>query len=65
MTICKDGAALRQLSALFNVGAIHDLSDGRLLEWFSTGRGDVAEVAFQALVERHGALVLRVCRARL
>jgi RNA polymerase sigma factor (sigma-70 family) len=65
VTICKDGSALRQLKTLFNVGATRELSDGELLEWFSTGRGDVAEPAFQAIVERHGAMVLRVCRAQL
>ena len=65
MTIRKDGAALRQLDALFNIGAIRELSDGQLLERFSTGRGEAAEMAFEALVERHGAMVLRVCRAQL
>ena len=65
MTTRNDGAALRQLKTLFNIGAIRELSDGQLLEHFSTGRSGIAEVAFQALVERHGAMVLRVCRARL
>ncbi len=61
----KDGALLRQLNTLFNVGAIRELTDGQLLERFSTGRGEAAELAFAALVERHGAMVLRVCRAQL
>ncbi len=61
----KDGALLRQLSTLFNVGAIRELTDGQLLERFSTGRGEAAELAFAALVERHGAMVRRVCRAQL
>ena len=65
MKIRKDGAALRQLETLFNSGAIRELSDGQLLEHFSTGRGETAQVAFEALVERHGAMVLRVCRAQL
>ncbi len=42
-----------------------ELTDGQLLERFSTGPSDVAERAFEALVERHGAMVLRVCRAQL
>ena len=61
----KDGAVLRQLNTLFNIGATRELTDGQLLERFSTGRGEVAELAFEALVERHGAMVLRVCRAQL
>jgi RNA polymerase sigma factor (sigma-70 family) len=38
------------------------LSDGQLLERFTTRDGDAAEYAFAALVERHGPMVLRVCR---
>jgi len=44
----KDGAVLRQLSTLFNVGAIRELTDGQLLERFSTSRGEAAELAFEA-----------------
>ena len=38
--------------------------DGALLEAF-LGRGDAAEAAFASLVERHGPMVLRVCRGEL
>ena len=58
MTTRKDGAALRQLDTLFKVGAMRKLTDGQLLERFSTGPGEVAELAFEALVKRHGAMVL-------
>ena len=61
----KDGSALRQLNTLFNLGVIGALTDGQLLERFSTGRGETAELAFAALVERHGAMVMRVCLALL
>jgi RNA polymerase sigma factor (sigma-70 family) len=61
----KDGAVLRQLNTLFTVGTTRELTDGQLLERFSTGQGETSELAFEALVERHGAMVLRVCRARL
>src|SRR5947208_1159107 len=37
VAIGKDGATLRRLRALFNVGAIRELSDGQLLERFATG----------------------------
>ncbi len=61
----RHGAVRRQLSTLFNVGAIRELTDGQLLERFSTDEGEAAELAFEALVERHGAMVLRVCSAQL
>jgi HlyD family secretion protein len=61
----KDGAVLRQINTLFTIGATRELTDGQLLEHFSTGEGEAAQLAFEALVERHGAMVLRVCRAHL
>jgi len=65
MAIGKDRAVLRQLRTLFNVGAIGDLTDGQLLERFAGSRGEAAELAFAVLVERHGPMVLRVCRGVL
>jgi RNA polymerase sigma factor (sigma-70 family) len=53
----------RHLRTLFGVGAVGDLSDGQLLERFATLGGDPAELAFAALVERHGPMVLRVARS--
>ena len=52
---------------LFEVGTVAGLSDGQLLDRFLDRRADeeVAEIAFAALVERHGPMVLRACRARL
>jgi RNA polymerase sigma factor (sigma-70 family) len=61
----KNRAVPRQLRTLFNVGVVRELTDGQLLERFSTSRGEAAELAFEALVERHGPMVLRVCRAQL
>ena len=55
----------RDLRTLFNVGSIRELGDGQLLERFATGAGEGAELAFAALVERHGGMVLRVCRGVL
>jgi len=65
MAIGNDRAVLRQLRTLFNVGTTRDLTDGQLLERFATSRGEAAELAFAALVERHGPMVLRVCRGVL
>jgi hypothetical protein len=50
------------LRTLFDEGMGAGLTDGQLLERFTTRAGDVAECAFAALVERHGAMVLGVCR---
>jgi RNA polymerase sigma factor (sigma-70 family) len=60
-----DGTVLRQVRALFGTGAIRELTDGQLLERFASERGEAAELAFAVLVERHGPMVFRVCRAVL
>ena len=59
------GIALRHLDTLFNVGAVGGLTDAQLLELFTTGRDEAAELAFTVLVDRHGPMVLRVCQAVL
>ncbi len=65
MAVKNNGNAHLHLRTLFNVGAIGALSDGQLLEQFATGRGEPRELAFAALIERHGPFVLRVCRSVL
>src|SRR5271170_7369732 len=65
MAIGDRGVALRQLNTLFTVGVIGGLTDAQLLERFTSQREEAAELAFRALVERHGPMVLRVCRAVL
>ncbi len=40
---------LKQLSTLYNIGTISDLTDGQLLERLATDSGEVAELAFAAL----------------
>jgi RND family efflux transporter MFP subunit len=65
VAIGRDGAVRRQLRTLFNVGAVRELTDGQLLERFATDRGEAAELAFAVLVERHGPMVMRVCRGVL
>ncbi len=63
---CDQSAALvHELKTLFNIGVIRELTDGQLLERFATDRGEAAELAFAVLVERHGPMVLRVCRTVL
>ena len=65
MAIGKPRAALGAIGVLFNAGTYRDLTDGQLLERFATARGEAGELAFAALVERHGPMVLGVCRSVL
>ncbi len=59
------GVAVRQIGTLWNAGTIGNLTDAQLLERFAVRDGHGADQAFALLVERHGAIVLRTCRARL
>jgi RNA polymerase sigma factor (sigma-70 family) len=59
-------AVCRHLRNVLEAGAVGSLTDGVLLERFVAGRGDAkSSAAFAALVERHGAMVRRVCRGVL
>ena len=52
----------RDLRRLFERGSLAGLSEGELLDRFAT-QGD--EAAFEAIVRRHGSMVLGVCRRML
>ncbi len=56
------GAALQRINRLFADGTITGLSDAQLLDRF-VGRRDAE--AFEAILARHGPMVLGVCRAIL
>jgi RNA polymerase sigma factor (sigma-70 family) len=53
---------LRRVEVLFRDGTVAGLSDGQLLDRFVAGRD---ESAFEALVARHGPMVLSLCRRLL
>jgi RNA polymerase sigma factor (sigma-70 family) len=53
---------LQQIRVVFDAGSMGNVPDGLLLERFVRR---VDESAFESLVERHGPMVLRVCRGRL
>ncbi len=59
------GIILRQVGTLFRAGTFAGMSDGQLLESFLARKGEAGELAFSVLVERHGPMVLRVCRGVL
>jgi polysaccharide biosynthesis/export protein len=54
-------AVLRDIQTLYDAGTAGGLTDRQLLERFIQGRGGSGEAAFEALVLRHGPMVLRVC----
>jgi RNA polymerase sigma factor (sigma-70 family) len=56
------GAVARGLGRLFATGGVSGLSEGQLLDRFVTRRD---EAAFEALVARHGPMVMGVCRQHL
>jgi len=59
------GMAPRGLHSLFHDGVSTGLSDKELLERFTASRDSGGELAFAALVARHGPMVLSVCRRML
>jgi RNA polymerase sigma factor (sigma-70 family) len=62
MASVRLGAAMRQIEQLFGEGTFAGLPDAQILERFVRHRD---ELAFTALVQRHGPMVLAVCRSVL
>src|ERR1700722_8764937 len=58
----RSGATLQQIDRLFGTGTVTGLSDAQLVERF-LARCEAS--AFEALVARHGPMVLAVCRGVL
>lgn len=58
-------AHLRDAQILFSAGTVAGLNDDELLRRFTARRDVIGEVAFAALVARHGAMVLAACRRTL
>lgn len=55
----------RPLERLWKGGVLGPLSDAQLLEQFASGQAEATEMAFEAILERHGPMVLRACRDAL
>jgi RNA polymerase sigma factor (sigma-70 family) len=62
MTIAGNATVVRGFGQLFDAGTAAGVPEGELLDRF-IARGD--EAAFEAIVARHGPLVLGVCRRNL
>ncbi|WP_165067921.1 RNA polymerase sigma factor [Paludisphaera rhizosphaerae] len=60
----RSTGAPKELRTLVEVGCTGDLTDGQLLERFQR-RSASSETAFEALVDRHAAMVWGVCRRSL
>lgn len=60
----QDHVIRKSVQTLFSVGAVGGMADGELLDRFMHRRQSdtEAEGAFRALVERHGPMVLGICR---
>jgi RNA polymerase sigma factor (sigma-70 family) len=56
-------ASSRSFVALFDSGSLGTQSDCDLLECFLTDSGPIGQEAFRILVERHGPMVLGLCRS--
>ena len=65
MAVEGGGAVPRSIRALLAAGTFAGLTDGQLIERFVAREGEAADLAFAALVDQHGPMVLRVCRGVL
>jgi RNA polymerase sigma factor (sigma-70 family) len=62
MARATSGVAVRHLSEIFGKGSAAGMGDGELLARYADSN---EEMAFEALVQRHGPMVLATCRAVL
>ncbi|HEY2155964.1 MAG TPA: RNA polymerase sigma factor, partial [Isosphaeraceae bacterium] len=62
MSSTQFASACREIGRLFGAGTLAGLGDGQLLDRFVARRDDDA---FEAIVARHGPMVLAVCRSLL
>ena len=65
MARARAGTAAALVATLCVDGSLTGMSDEQLLERFVSQQGETAELVFGALVQRHGPMVLAVCRGVL
>jgi RNA polymerase sigma factor (sigma-70 family) len=58
----RNAVLVKELQSLFEFGVVCDSSDRQLLDRFLAADHVEAEAAFTTLVERHGPMVLQICR---
>jgi len=65
MAAVQANSATSLIAVLFGEGSATGMTDEQLLDRFVSERDAAAEYAFQALVQRHGPMVLSVCKNAL
>jgi hypothetical protein len=65
MTRQPNSQTCRRFRTLHALGAVGGLTDPQLVELFVKNHGPEREDAFAALVQRHGPMILSVCRRML
>jgi polysaccharide biosynthesis/export protein len=65
MAVGSSVALTRDMQTLFETGTAGGLTDRQLLDRFMSSAGAASEAAFEALVLRHGPMILRVCHNAL
>ena len=63
MEPARTQAAWRTLDTLLTVGTLGSTTDGQLLDCFQGNRDAAGQEAFRILVDRHGPMVLGLCRS--
>jgi RNA polymerase sigma factor (sigma-70 family) len=58
----KTSSVVRQLDVLWTSGTLTGMSDAQLVGRFAEARDSTAELAFRELINRHGSMVMGVCR---
>ena len=61
MTLRLSGAAAQQIEDLFTRGTMTALADDDLVDLFISGQ-ERSDAAFRTLINRHGPMVLGICR---
>ncbi len=61
----QESVLLRHTRTLFMEGTLSGLTDAELLDRFLERRGELSELAFTVLLERHARMVLAACRRAL
>ena len=63
MKPARTQVAWRTLDTLLTVGTLGSMTDGQLLDCFGSDRAAAGQEAFRILVDRHGPMVLGLCRS--
>ncbi len=61
----RHARVMREFHQLFRLGAVGGMTDAQLVAQFLAQQEDGAQAAFEGLVDRHGPMVMHVCRGVL